>query len=306
MDGGLLRFAIRSPGDSLQRHVVSASNAVYRVEQWRVFCSNTPLTAVFALQWFRLLCFLVGLWMLARPPTSHASLGWLRGSESLPEAVTRRAQQIRFRAVCLRNGACGNVSHGLSSFGLVRKGCRVSSGRWLAGEHPSSSTLAFPEEVEFDGWYLVTGAGSRDLDADVYSVEEWSPGVGRWVRIAASWQRCAFPDVDSREAEDEEATEAILHADVIEDVPRRLRARGPAPLPAERGAEMVLPFNSHVCLGAYYAFVGGEYILAASFIVAPCLAIVRGPAYQHLPVQVRTRVCLCCAAPTPVLLSEGA
>ena len=98
---------------------------------------------------------------------------------------------------------------------------------------------------------------------------------------------------EEHEAEDEEATEAILPADVIEDVPRRLRARGPAPLPAERGAEMVLPFNSHVCLGAYYAFVGGEYILAASFIVAPCLAIVRGPAYQHLPVQVRTRVCLC-------------
>ena len=287
---GMLRHAIRSTGDSLERHVASASNTVYRAEHWRVFCSTSPLTAVFGLQWFRLLCAIVGVWMFVRPPTSLASGGWLRGADSLPAAVTRRAAQMRFRALCLRSGACGNVSHGLASFGLVRKGCKVPGGRMLADAHPSTATLAFPEEVEYDGWYLVTGSGPCELDADVYSVEEWSSEAGRWVRIAASWQRCAFPNADVSEAEEKGETEALLHADLMEDVVQRLRARGSALLPAGRNVEMELPFNSHVCLGAYYAFVGGEYILAASFIIAPCLALVTGPAYRHLPVQVRTRV----------------
>jgi hypothetical protein len=59
----LLKHTLKSRGDHLDRQTKTAVQVFFRAEQWRVFCSRRPVSALFTLKWARLLSFVVGILM---------------------------------------------------------------------------------------------------------------------------------------------------------------------------------------------------------------------------------------------------
>ena len=88
---------------------------------------------------------------LLRAPLELTQLTWFQGEKSIPEGVTRQARMVRFTALALRNGATrntANISHSLTSFGLIRNGCKMS-GDILPSADTASATLSFAETVDY-------------------------------------------------------------------------------------------------------------------------------------------------------------
>ena len=185
----LVGHLLATSGDSLERHVPVASKGVFQAESWARVFLLWPGTAVLTKTWARSLIFFVGMWVLMRPPEGLARMTWQKGPTSIPESVVRTARHFRFTALSLRNGQHEYISHGLSSFGLLKGSCKVSYGGLLSAATASAATISFPEPVSYDGWYAVTGSGLPELDPRMYILEASLDGH-EWARVAASWSDC--------------------------------------------------------------------------------------------------------------------
>jgi len=245
----LVRHAISQSGNALARYYHRRSLQTLRSEQWRVFTSSRPITTMYKLQWVRLLSLLVGLWGLLRPPEGIAIGLWTR---LVPESSLRRAHMLRFTVSSLRSGETALDELALPGFGLLRHGCRISGtepGAVLRGAN--SSTVHYSSEVEFDGWYLATGAGDPARDPSRWELRSSLDGE-TWELVAASWQQSMCE------------TGAQLETGADAD------AAGPPALviPTERRAEVLVDLTSMSCLW-------NKYVEIVAFVcngAAPTLA----------------------------------
>ena len=259
----LVRHTTMCHGDSLDRHFAVARARVFQVETWRLFVSKySPLSAVFSLNWARLLAIIIGMWVLIRTP-----FGILRGTwvQHVPASVMRNASAFRFTAFELRKGT-GNekVKHGLTDFGPLWHGVKVSGGP-LLDPNSSQAVISFDKDVNYNGWYMVTSGESSDLDPSLYTLEA-SPNGEDWLLVASSWNPCGCGFAEGLESY--RAGETVL-ADIAS-----FKTRPQVALPEARGAEKRVTFTTFACLWPYYLFAAAEGVKGLTLVMAAVLAVV--------------------------------
>jgi hypothetical protein len=171
----------------------------------------------------------------------------------------RQSRMVRFTALALRNGETSNISHGLTSFGLSRNGCK-QYGDILPNADMASLTLSFTEEQHYDGWFLVTGMGPLELDPDLYVVEslEDSKDGKFWRHLAGSWLQCGCFEKGTR-------------LPSAQHVIANQNKTAITSLPEERGGDVHFSFRTWSCLWPYYLIIVSQFLHGISLLIAPLL-----------------------------------
>jgi len=214
------------------------------------------MSALVTLYWVRALLFLLGLWMLVRDGEGLIRLKW---RDAIPRASLMRARKLRFRAVALRTGETHWDAQVIPKFGLLMGDCKLDLSGANVTNTGDSSTLHFAMEIEFDGWWMLTGAGDPQLDPVVFDIQS-SLHDSTWNHVAAPWKgdRCMGH------------TSASMFAQ--HDV--SLMRQYSKVVPEERKAEKIFSFASMSCLWPYYVMCLAYFVLGVSFLLAPFVAIV--------------------------------
>lgn len=179
----LLRHTLTHTGQSFERHYAAMQIKLYRVDTWRVFLSKRPLTAVFATYWARLMSIGFGLLILFSDGSAKMTF------EAVDKVAVRQASMLRFTAFKLRNGEQHSIPHpGVASIGALQHGCRVLKNHTIS-QNASSLTVAFAENINFDGWFFVTARSAPELDPSHY-VLEYSEDGTVWREAASSRYTC--------------------------------------------------------------------------------------------------------------------
>ena len=277
----LVRHTTMCHGDSLDRHFAVTRSRVFQVETWRMFVSKySPLSAVFSLNWARLLAIIIGMWVLIRTPS-----GILRGTwmQHVPASAMRNASAFRFTAFELRKGTGNdNIKHGLTDFGPLCNGVKVSGGA-LIDPNSSQAVISFDEDVTYNGWYMVTSGESSDFDPSLYTLEA-SPNGQDWLLVASSWNSCGCGFAEGLESY--RAGNTVL-ADI-----ESFKTWPQVALPEARGAEKRVSFTTFACLWPYYLMAAAEGVKGLTLVMAAVLAVVS--TRQGLPVKCWTLGAIIC------------
>ena len=261
----LVRHSMMCTGDVLMQHYAHQGRRIYRQEPWRMFCSTRPMSALVTLYWVRALLFVLGVWVLLRDGEGLFRLKW---RDAIPRASMIRARKMRFRAVALRTGAKEWDAPVTPQFGLLMGDCKLDLSGANVTNTRDSSTLHFATEVEFDGWWMLTGAGDPQLDPVVFDIQS-SLDDSTWNHVAAPWNgdRCMG-----------HASASTLAQHDVSLVHQYSKV-----VPEERKAEMIFSFTSMSCLWPYYVLCLAYFVLGVSFLSAPFAAI--GLKWHEAPIR---------------------
>ena len=252
----VLRHSMMHSGDVLDQHLHAGVNQICRAEQWRVFTSAWPFTIIFKLQWARALSFILGLYVLLRAPEGLARFAWV---SDIPAATVRRTKFLRFTALELRNGQSNWSSPVQPDFGLLRAGCKLNHTVARRADALVASTISFPAEVEFDGWYFKTGSADAAFDPVAFEVHSSEDG-SVWQPVADAWSELSCKCSHLQDENSEETAHRDRQA--IKQV-----------LPLERHHEVISTYTDIACLWPYYLTVAGHMVHGLSLLVAPFAAI---------------------------------
>jgi hypothetical protein len=211
------------------------------------------ITALFTVNWARVLFFLMGVAIFYLDQAANSSF------EQARERTAFKARLLRFTTLQLRNGQRSNITHhGLAKFGVLRRTCKIAQPHNVS-HHAASATLAFSKPMTFDGWWLETRHAEAALDPVMY-VLEYSDNGTDW-RVFSSSRKgdvCGYRGEQQTKAY---VTEYLLPQDSV---------REPT---TQRGVTEAFTFESSACLLPTHLIQVSQILIALSYVTTPFIAI---------------------------------
>ena len=307
-----LRHVFTHSGRTLDNQYGQLQTSMYREDPFKIFLSRWPFTAAYTLTWSRLLIMVVFTFaLLMETGLRSGSLpNPINAVKDFYEVAIRRGRFIRFTTFGVRDRDISSIhSAGISAFGVMRQGCSLYNGSTGEPVHPDSEVyvynvshtntsiaLHFMDEVEFDGWFLVTGQEAPELDPAVFEVETSDDGE-TWRRVTSSLR------ADQCGAVTDASMKAALQSPLFSE--------NSVELVRQRGAKMEFSFVSSNCIMPIALLYGANLALSLAWFTSVLLAVYvsrswlrwQPPMGLHFPVQFLGTCSVVCSLVKMVALS---